>query len=88
MSNQSLANTRPGDVVLVHHVEATPSRIDKLAALGILPGVELRVLQQRPVVVVECGETTLALERELAVGIVVGGSAATARAAGDGRGGA
>jgi Fe2+ transport system protein FeoA len=61
MSDASLSTTRPGDLVLVHRVDATPSRIDKLAALGILPGVELRVLQQRPVVVVECGETTLAL---------------------------
>jgi Fe2+ transport system protein FeoA len=39
--------------------------------VGILPGVELRVLQTRPVVVVESDETVLALERDIAAGVVV-----------------
>ena len=67
----TLVDVKPGDRVLVHHVEATPSRIDKLAALGILPGVELMVHQRKPVIVVEVGETVLALEHDLAEGIVV-----------------
>ncbi len=67
----TLVDVKPGDHVLVHHVEATPSRIDKLAALGILPGVELLVHQRKPVIVVEVGETVLALEHDLAEGIVV-----------------
>jgi Fe2+ transport system protein FeoA len=51
-----------GARVIVGSIEATPARIDRLAALGILPGVELCVQQTRPVVVVECDETVLALE--------------------------
>ena len=60
-----------GAHAIVSEVRAAPARVDKLAALGILPGVELRVQQVKPVVVVECGETVLAIERELAEGIVV-----------------
>ena len=66
-----LSTLRAGDLAIVSEIVGTPSRVDKLAALGILPGVELRVHQNRPVVVVECGETVLAIERELAEGIVV-----------------
>jgi Fe2+ transport system protein FeoA len=57
--------------VVVEAVEAAPARIDRLASVGILPGVELRVRQTRPVVLVESDETVLALERELAVHVVV-----------------
>jgi Fe2+ transport system protein FeoA len=56
---------------IVSEIRATAARVDKLAALGILPGVEVRVQQNRPVVVVELGETVLAIERELAAGILV-----------------
>jgi Fe2+ transport system protein FeoA len=66
-----LASLRAGALAIVSEIRGTPGRVDKLAALGILPGVELRVQQNRPVVVVECGETVLAIERELAEGIVV-----------------
>jgi Fe2+ transport system protein FeoA len=61
----------PGDRVIVGSIEAPPGRIDRLAALGILPGVELRVQQTRPVVVIECDETVLALERDIASQVVV-----------------
>ena len=67
----TLVDVKPGDRVLVHHIEASASRIDKLAALGLLPGVELLVHQRKPVIVVEVGETVLALEHDLAEGIVV-----------------
>jgi DtxR family Mn-dependent transcriptional regulator len=68
---QALSSLRAGAQAIVSEIRGAPSRIDKLAALGILPGVELRVHQNRPVVVVECGETVLAIEHELAEGIVV-----------------
>jgi Fe2+ transport system protein FeoA len=61
----------PGDRVIVGAVEASPSRIDRLAAVGILPGVEIRVQQTRPVVVIECDETVLAIERSIASDVVV-----------------
>jgi Fe2+ transport system protein FeoA len=68
---RSLVTCKPGERVVVGAVEGGAARIDKLASVGILPGVELSVQQTRPVVVVECDETVLALERELASEVVV-----------------
>lgn len=67
----SLAQMTAGERGIVNEVRSSASRVDKLAALGILPGVEVHVQQNRPVVVVELGETVLAIERELAEGIIV-----------------
>jgi Fe2+ transport system protein FeoA len=64
----------PGERVVVGAVEGSAARVDKLASVGILPGVELLVQQTRPVVVVESDETVLALERELAADVVVVGT--------------
>jgi Fe2+ transport system protein FeoA len=66
MKPRGLCACRAGDRVVVESVEGDAARIDRLAAVGILPGVELLVQQTRPVVVVESGETVLALEREIA----------------------
>jgi Fe2+ transport system protein FeoA len=68
---RTLSACRTGDRVVVGSVDGSPARIDRLAAVGILPGVELRVQQTRPVVVVESGETVLALEREIAAEVQV-----------------
>jgi len=71
-----------GDRVVVGSVDAGAGRVNRLASLGILPGVELRVQQTRPVFVVECDETVLALEREIAAVIAVvhtGGGAGSER---------
>jgi Fe2+ transport system protein FeoA len=70
-SKQTLATCSAGDLVVVGAVEGAEARVDRLAAIGILPGVELRVQQTRPVVVVESDETVLAIEREIAEGVVV-----------------
>jgi Fe2+ transport system protein FeoA len=69
-----LVACRAGERVVVGAVEGNAARVDKLASVGILPGVELRVQQTRPVVVVESDETVLALERELASEVVVIGA--------------
>ena len=66
-----LATCRAGERVVVGSVEGTVARVDRLASLGILPGVELLVQQTRPVVLVESDETVLALEREIASDVVV-----------------
>ena len=68
---RTLVTCRAGERVTVGSVEGGAARIDKLASVGIVPGVELRVQQTRPVVVVESDETVLALERELASEVVV-----------------
>jgi Fe2+ transport system protein FeoA len=65
-----LVACRPGDRIVVGAVEGGAARIDRLAALGILPGVELHVHQTRPVVIVETDETVLALDREVASDVV------------------
>jgi Fe2+ transport system protein FeoA len=67
----TLGDAPAGARAIVSAVEGTGARVDKLAALGILPGVEVLIQQRTPVVVIECGETVLALEHELARGIVV-----------------
>jgi Fe2+ transport system protein FeoA len=71
MKPRGLCACRAGDRVVVESVEGHAARIDRLAAVGILPGVELLVQQTRPVVVVESGETVLALEREIASGVQI-----------------
>ena len=70
-STRRLAVCRAGDRVIVGSVDGDPARINRLAALGILPGAELRVQQTRPVVIVESDETVLALEREIAAAVIV-----------------
>jgi Fe2+ transport system protein FeoA len=70
-SPRTLVACRAGDRVVVGSVEGDPARINRLAALGILPGAELRVQQTRPVVIVESDETVLALEREIAAVVLV-----------------
>jgi Fe2+ transport system protein FeoA len=72
-TTKRLVACRPGEWVVVGSVAGDPSRVNKLASLGILPGVELRVQQTRPVVIVESDETVLALEREIAAEVVVAG---------------
>ena len=66
MTTKYLVECRARELVVVGGVEGGSGRIDKLASIGILPGVELRVQQTRPVVVVELDGTVLALDRDLA----------------------
>jgi len=51
------------------------ARVDRLASLGLIPGVVLRLHQRRPGYVVSVGETTLALDAEIAGEIYVRRSA-------------
>lgn len=41
-------------------------RLDRIGTLGLVPGARMRLSQKRPTVVVEIGETTVALDREVA----------------------
>jgi DtxR family Mn-dependent transcriptional regulator len=47
------------------------SRLARLSGLGVVPGGTLRLVQKRPSVVVEVGQTTLALDRAIADEIFV-----------------
>jgi DtxR family Mn-dependent transcriptional regulator len=46
-------------------------RMDRLAALGVIPGSEIRLHQRSPSFVIEVGETTVALDPEIAREIYV-----------------
>lgn len=46
-------------------------RMDRLAALGVIPGSELKLHQRAPSYVIELGETTIALDAEIAGEIYV-----------------
>ena len=46
-------------------------RIQKLSSLGISPGATIRVRQRFPAFVIECDETQIALDREIARDIYV-----------------
>ena len=46
-------------------------RLDRLAAMGLLPGVEIRLHQSRPSYVIQIGETTLAIDQSVAKDIFV-----------------
>ncbi len=45
--------------------------IDQLSAMGLMPGIEVRLRQRRPSVVADIGETSLALDAEIARDIYV-----------------
>lgn len=46
-------------------------RLGRLTALGVFPGEEIRVRQTRPALVIESGQTVVALDAEVAQGIRV-----------------
>jgi DtxR family transcriptional regulator, Mn-dependent transcriptional regulator len=52
-----------GSVVFITPKSAT--RLNRLAALGIAPGTEIRLLKRKPSVVLACGQTSIAVEEEI-----------------------
>jgi len=47
------------------------ARLDRLASMGLLPGVELHLHQRHPALVIQLGQTTLALDQSIAKDIFV-----------------
>jgi len=47
------------------------SRINKLASFGLVPGSDIRLVQRRPAVVLQCGATSIAVEDEIGRDIYV-----------------
>lgn len=60
---------REGTIAFI--APASAGRLTRLSTLGIAPGSTIRLVQKRPAVVVGCGETTVALEEEIARDIYV-----------------
>ena len=52
-----------GSVVFI--APGSGSRAARLAAYGIVPGTELRLVARKPTVILECGSTTMAVEPEI-----------------------
>lgn len=61
-----LSQLAEGEQAQVVQVDARERALAKLLAMGILPGVEVRLVQARPLPVVQVGYTTVALDQELA----------------------
>lgn len=67
-----LAGARPGArVVVLGYDPISAHQKALLQAYGLAPGREIRVLQQRPVTVVQVDHTELAFEKEIAEKILV-----------------
>jgi DtxR family Mn-dependent transcriptional regulator len=62
-----LTRLAPGEEGKVAYLSsASPSRLHKLMAFGIAPGMRVRVHQHYPTLVVQCEHTQLAMEEEIA----------------------
>jgi DtxR family Mn-dependent transcriptional regulator len=59
----------PGRIVFI--APKFHDRMDRLAALGVIPGSEIRLHQRSPSYVIEVGETTIAIDPEIAGEIYV-----------------
>jgi DtxR family Mn-dependent transcriptional regulator len=69
---QSLRDVAVGALVRVAFIApGTHQRLDRLAALGLVPGSRLRLHQKQPAFVIALGETTLALDADIAAEIFV-----------------
>ena len=52
-----------GSVVFI--APRSVSRLNKLAAFGVVPGSQIRLIERKPSVVLACGQTSLAVEDEI-----------------------
>lgn len=67
-----LGDLEPGEKGRITYIHPRfVERLDSLSVLGIIPGTDIRLKQRHPSVVVEVGETTLALDRDVARDIFV-----------------
>lgn len=52
-----------GSVVFI--APKSVSRLNKLAAFGVVPGSQIRLIERKPSVVMACGQTSIAVEDEI-----------------------
>jgi Fe2+ transport system protein FeoA len=67
----SLAELPAGSTGVVERLEGHPELLARLTAQGVAPGVSIHLLQRLPTFVIEVGETTIGLERDVAAAIVL-----------------
>jgi len=70
-SSSSLAQLPAGASGVVERLEGPPDLLARLTAQGLAPGVAIHLLQRLPTFVIEVGETTIGLERDVAAAIVL-----------------
>lgn len=67
-----LAQIKSGErVKVVYITTGSHASLDKLSAIGMVPGLELTVHQKYPSIVIQYGETQLALDKDIAKEIYV-----------------
>ena len=63
---------KPGETGIITSIlQTVPERLVKLSSLGVMPGAEVTLVQRNPAVVLKIGETTIALDGEVADAILV-----------------
>jgi Fe2+ transport system protein FeoA len=67
----SLAELPAGSFGVVERLQGAPDLLARLTAQGLAPGVAVHVVQRLPTFVIEVGETTIGLEKDVAAGIVL-----------------
>lgn len=67
----SLAELPAGSFGVVDRLDGPPDLLARLTAQGLAPGVAVHLLQRLPTFVIEVGETTLGIEKEVAAAIVL-----------------
>lgn len=69
---RSVTRLRPGETGIITSIlQTVPERLVKLSSLGVMPGAEVTLVQRNPAVVLKIGETTIALDSEVADAILV-----------------
>ncbi|HWR05358.1 FeoA family protein [Sporomusa sp.] len=72
MIEESVIMLRAGETARIIAISSLDySNMKKLTVFGLLPGVEIEVVQTTPVYVIRIDNTELALDRETAAGILV-----------------
>jgi DtxR family Mn-dependent transcriptional regulator len=62
----------PGDQAkIVFITPGSHSRLDRLSAMGVVPGSAIRLHQKRPSYVIQIGETMVAVDKEITKEIFV-----------------
>jgi DtxR family transcriptional regulator, Mn-dependent transcriptional regulator len=67
-----LADLMPGDQAkIVFITPGSHSRLDRLSAMGVVPGSVVKLHQKRPSYVIQLGETTIAVDKDITKEIFV-----------------
>lgn len=55
-----------GTATIAFIAAKTTTRLNRLAVFGVVPGTDIRLLQRKPSVVLACGQTSVAIEDDIA----------------------